>query len=155
MAPNKLTLEIVFEYFQARLKKQEEASLRSAGRHFHVSPMCVSSYVDILLLEKKLFKLRRKFFLREEDALVPVKAKKKRIAQAGRHITASKGGKTSSAMLKARAEAMGVEHSAFIRYPAADDAKLAERIERVVANAIGQGGGYKQTFIRAGGSKVG
>ena len=152
MAPNKLNLKIVFEYFKTRLEKNEEASLRSAGRHFGVSPTCVRDYVDILVVEKKLFKSRRKFYLREKDTFV---IPDKRKHSVNKSITASKGGKTSSALLKARAAELGIDRSAFARIPAADDAKLAERIERVVANAIGNGGGYRKQYVRAGGSKVG
>lgn len=152
MATKKISNQQVYEYYKKRLEAGEMVTLRQAAAHFNVSTSCVNSRLDELVLAKKLHRNTKRIYLREKDVIVK--------DQRGRHNTnksigASKGGKKSSALLKARAEELGIDRNAFSRIPAADDAKLAARIERVVQNAIGEGGGYKQTFIRAGGSKVG
>lgn len=152
MAPNKLTQAQVYAYYKKHLEAGEVVTLRQAAADLGVSPTCVSDYVDELVIRKKLHKNTKRIYLREKDVIVKdQRGRYNRNKSAG----AAKGGRAASMLLKKRAEELGIDRSAFARMPAADDQKVAERIDAIAKRCAGEGKLMRRQTVRAAGAKVG
>lgn len=143
--------ETVFNYYKKNLSPKRYPNLRAAAEYFGVSHSTIREYLLKLESLGRVQLRSRKLFLVENGKVID---------QRGRHNESanekkSRGGRSAAAILRKRAEDKGLEYNALGFVPASDERKIAERIERIVEKAIGDGTCYKPTYIRAGGSKVG